>query len=65
MVHSFSPPACGGEGRRNAMTQYLQIGIFLITVPNLITIVVMFVLFGLGLWIKLPGHSPEQPQNPD
>ncbi len=43
------------------MTQYIEIGIFLITVPNLITIVVMFVLFALGLWIKLPGHSAEQP----
>jgi hypothetical protein len=47
------------------MTQYVQIGIFLITVPNLITIVGMFVLFALGLWIKLPSHSPDSSKTPD
>jgi hypothetical protein len=42
------------------MTQYFQVGIFLITVPNLITVVVMIVLFALGMWIKLPGHTRQK-----
>jgi len=41
------------------MSEYVQIGIFLITVPNLIVIVTMIVVFVIGLLVKLPGHTKE------
>lgn len=41
------------------MSQYAQIGIFLITVPNLIVIGTMIVLFAIGLAVKLPAHNRE------
>lgn len=41
------------------MTQYVQFGIFLITVPNLIIIGAMIVVFAIGLLVKLPGHTGE------
>lgn len=41
------------------MTQYVQFGIFLITVPNLIIIGAMIVVFVIGLLVKLPGHTGE------
>ncbi len=39
------------------MSQYAQVGIFLITVPNLIVIGTMFVVFAIGLAVKLPAHD--------
>lgn len=39
------------------MTQYVEFGAFLITVPNLITIIAMLIVFALGLWLRLPGHT--------
>ena len=47
------------------MTQYVQWGIILITVPNLIVIAVMIVVFVIGLLLKLPGHKPDQPDQQD
>lgn len=41
------------------MTQYVEFGAFLITVPNLIIIITMFIVFALGLWLKLPGHAQD------
>lgn len=39
------------------MSQYVQFGAFLITVPNLIVIITMIVVFAIGLAVKLPGHK--------
>lgn len=39
------------------MSQYVQFGAFLITVPNLIVIVVMLIVFAAGLWLRLPSHK--------
>ncbi len=39
------------------MSQYVQFGAFLITVPNLIVIVVMFIVFAVGLLLRLPSHK--------
>ncbi len=36
------------------MAQYIHIGILLISVPNLIVIGLMLVVFGLALFLKLP-----------
>lgn len=36
------------------MAQYIHIGILLISVPNLIVIVLMLLVFGLALFLKLP-----------
>jgi hypothetical protein len=41
------------------MSQYVQFGAILITVPNLIVIVTMIIVFAIGLWAKLPSHSDE------
>lgn len=41
------------------MSQYVQFGAILITVPNLIVIVTMIVVFALGLALKLPSHRDE------
>lgn len=41
------------------MSQYVQIGAFLITVPNLIVIVAMIIVFAIGLLVKLPTHNRE------
>lgn len=41
------------------MSQYVQVGAFLITVPNLIVIITMIVVFAIGLLVKLPGHKSE------
>jgi hypothetical protein len=40
------------------MSQYVHIGILLISVPNLIVIGLMLVVFGLAVWLKLP-HAGE------
>jgi hypothetical protein len=48
--------------RRTIVTQYFQLGIVLITIPNLIVIAVMLVVFAAGLLLKLPVH-PQEPQN--
>lgn len=45
--------------RRNNVSQYVQFGAILITVPNLIVIGTMIVVFALGLWLKLPSHTNE------
>ncbi|MDE3228439.1 MAG: hypothetical protein KGO05_01050 [Chloroflexota bacterium] len=42
------------------MTQYVQFGAFLITIPNLIVIIVMLVVFAVGLWLRLPSHQQDQ-----
>lgn len=39
------------------MTQYVEIGWVSITVPNLIVIATMLVVFTAGLLVKLPGHK--------
>ena len=41
------------------MSQYVQFGIFLITVPNLIVICTMIIVFVNGLLVKLPSHTEE------
>jgi hypothetical protein len=41
------------------VSQYVQFGAILITVPNLIVIGTMIVVFALGLWLKLPSHTNE------
>lgn len=41
------------------MTQYVEFGWISITVPNLIVIITMLVVFAAGLIIKLPGHKPD------
>jgi hypothetical protein len=41
------------------MSQYVQVGAFLITVPNLIVIITMIVVFAIGLLVKLPSHKDE------
>ncbi len=38
------------------MSQYIQYGIFLITVPNLIVIALMLIVFGVSLFLSLPQH---------
>lgn len=40
------------------MAQYIHIGILLISVPNLIVIGLMLVVFGLAVLLKLP-HERE------
>lgn len=40
------------------MSQYIHVGIVLISVPNLITIGLMLMVFGLALLFKLP-HQGE------
>jgi hypothetical protein len=40
------------------MSQYVHIGLLLISVPNLIVIGLMLVVFGLAVWLKLP-HARE------
>lgn len=42
------------------MPQPLEFGIFLITVPNLIVIITMIVVFAIGLLVKLPGHTQDK-----
>ncbi len=42
------------HGRRKSVSQYIQYGIFLITVPNLIVIVLMLIVFGVSLFLSLP-----------
>jgi hypothetical protein len=40
------------------MAQYVHFGIFLITVPNLIVITLMLVIFALAVALSLPqGHT--------
>ncbi len=41
------------------MSQYVQFGAFFITVPNLIVIVAMLIVFAAGLLVKLPGHRDD------
>ncbi len=36
------------------MAQYVHLGILLISVPNLIVIVLMLLVFGLAVFLKLP-----------
>lgn len=36
------------------MSQYIHVGIFLITVPNLIVIGLMLVIFAVAVALKLP-----------
>ncbi len=45
--------------RSKAVSQYVQFGAFLITVPNLIVIVTMIIVFAIGLLVKLPDRSQE------
>jgi hypothetical protein len=47
------------------MSQYVQVGILLITVPNLIVIGLMLVVFALAIALKLPlGHSTPDSTDP-
>ena len=41
------------------MAQYLHVGIFLITVPNLIVIILMLVIFALAVALSLPQERTE------
>jgi hypothetical protein len=41
------------------VSQYVQFGAFLITVPNLIVICAMIVVFVAGLILRLPGHKQD------
>ncbi len=50
---------CRRIERSKAVSQYVQFGAFLITVPNLIVIVTMIVVFAVGLLVKLPDRSRE------
>lgn len=45
--------------RSTAVSQYVQLGAFLITVPNLIVICAMIVVFVAGLILRLPGHKQD------
>jgi hypothetical protein len=45
--------------RREAMSEYIHVGILLISVPNLIVIGLMVVIFGLALLFKLPHQGNE------
>lgn len=38
------------------MSQYIQVGIVLITLPNLIVIVLMLIVFALAVVVLLPQH---------
>lgn len=40
---------------------YIHIGFVVISVPNLITLAVMFVLFAAALLLRLPGHRSAGP----
>ena len=42
--------------RRFRMSQYIHVGIVLITVPNLIVIGLMIVVFALAVALALPQH---------
>jgi hypothetical protein len=41
------------------MAQYVHIGIFLITVPNLIVIILMLLVFALAIALPLPQERSE------
>jgi hypothetical protein len=41
------------------MAQYIHLGIFLITVPNLIVIILMLVVFALAVVLSLPQERTE------
>jgi hypothetical protein len=41
------------------VSQYVQLGAFFITVPNLIVICAMIVVFVAGLILRLPGHKQD------
>jgi len=43
----------------NTVSQYVQVGALFTTVPNLIVIACMLVVFGIGLWAKLPSDEQE------
>ncbi len=43
------------------MSQYVHVGIVLITVPNLIVIVFMLIVFALGVALSLPRESNATP----
>jgi hypothetical protein len=45
--------------RSTAVSQYVQLGAFFITVPNLIVICAMIVVFVAGLILRLPGHKQD------
>jgi hypothetical protein len=49
-------PGAAARGRRESMSQTIQYGVFLITVPNLIVIVLMIIVFGVSLFLSLPQH---------
>jgi hypothetical protein len=53
-----------GSKGRTGMAQYIHVGIFLITVPNLIVIVLMLVVFAVAVALKLP-QEHEQPDSPE
>ena len=40
--------------RRNSVAQYIHVGIFLITVPNLIVIILMLLVFAVAIAVPLP-----------
>ncbi len=40
------------------MSQYIHVGIFLITVPNLIVIALMVVAFVIATAVRLPSENP-------
>jgi hypothetical protein len=44
---------------REAMSEYIHVGILLISVPNLIVIGLMVLVFGLALLLKLPHQGEE------
>jgi len=48
------------------MAQYIHLGIFLITVPNLIVIVLMLVVFAVAVFVPLPQErtAPKPPVPP-
>jgi hypothetical protein len=59
MLHARTHWSVATATRRGeAVSQYLHFGILLISVPNLIVIGLMLVVFGLALWFKLP-HAGE------
>lgn len=47
------------------MAQYIHVGILLITVPNLILIVLMLLVFGVSVAVSLPQEqSPQEHTEP-
>ena len=41
------------------MTQYVEFGWISITIPNVIVVITMLIVFAAGLFLKLPAHKQD------